>query len=93
MKYTLNYFIRKFSGIPRKKWTTGRYTRGNKRCALGHCGNIEDNDTLQSVSLDRLLSWNAVGVNDGIERFKYLGKDPRTRVLRALKLIKKGKSL
>ncbi len=37
-KFTVDFFINKFSAIPEEKWCTGVQTsRDNKHCALGHC--------------------------------------------------------
>lgn len=37
-KYTVQYYIDKFSKIPENKWTTNAFGEGNARCANGHCG-------------------------------------------------------
>lgn len=37
-KYTVDYFINKFSRIPTNKWTTGDYKKHGRYCALGHAG-------------------------------------------------------
>lgn len=38
MEYTVDYFISKFSVIPKDKWVKGTLERDGKHCALGHCG-------------------------------------------------------
>jgi len=37
-RYTIDYFINKFSAIPEELWCTGDFQDGNKFCAQGHCG-------------------------------------------------------
>lgn len=96
-KYTIDYFIKKFSAIPSKKWTTGTYDNGKgQKCALGHCGASEKYGpvTYESQTLSRIL-WELApvsNINDGISASTYRpkGKSPRTRILNALRLCKKA---
>lgn len=91
MKYTVNYFIKKFTQIPAKKWATRTYHKPGTGifCALGHCGIY----TEEAESLRRLIrnhtDYNIVAINDGypvVTNFKQ--KTPRGRVLAALNYIK-----
>jgi hypothetical protein len=50
MKYTIDYFIKKFKRIPQKNWITGDLNRNGKCCVLGHLG-INDNSSLSDDSL------------------------------------------
>ncbi len=107
-KYTVNYFINKFSKIPANRWTTKRFkTKTGKCCALGHCGDTDLSDgNKESNALFRLISKNLTmsvyTVND--ERIyvsrspfgyvsTYLGDTPKSRILAALELIKAGVKL
>jgi hypothetical protein len=105
-KYTVDYFIEKFSKIPDKFWCKSYYTSYDqgieKHCALGHCGfKCEDdggeNTTKEGKALIKLIITklrHAVSdINDGTyEEFVcMLGDDPKTRIINALKMIKEGK--
>jgi len=83
-KYTVDYFIDKFKAIPRNKWCTGVYEFYGQRCALGHCGETYGHQTRESMALRKLLpATTATNDQNGI------GKHPRTRILNALKALKK----
>lgn len=41
-KYNVDYFIKKFNAIPSKNWGTKQYKKGNRFCAMGHCGVFSD---------------------------------------------------
>lgn len=97
-KYTAEYFITKFEGIPKNKWTTGRlinYTTG-ARYAEGHClrGNsfaiTDEQDRLNDLMLTNFHAFAAT-IND---EHSYVGKDlgthPKERILNALALIASG---
>lgn len=85
-KYTLDYFIKKFSKIPKNKWCTGSYTDSNGlHCAIGHTFNVKGETSFinKLVHLTELTQ-----VNDGKNPFHKLGKHPRTRVVNYLKSLK-----
>lgn len=94
-KYDADYFIEKFKKIPANKWTTGilENEKGQK-CALGHCGlgGANSIDNTESLFLRNLFFeyLNSVlsNVNDDLHT-QYTQKSPKTRVLAALKDIKK----
>lgn len=89
MKYTVDYFINKFKNIPRNKWCISDYTDGyGKFCALGHCGENVRERTDESKVLHEFLSHNTIDINDGTHPH-YKQKHPRTRILAALREVKK----
>lgn len=97
-KYTVDYFIEKFSRIPKNRWTVNEFRNSKgQRCALGHCGETSVR-TPESLALHNLfvdfnafdLDFRPMLVNDGDGKYCKLGKHPRTRILRALRMIKKG---
>lgn len=93
MKYDVDYFIKKFTKIPAKKWTTGDYVDGNKRCALGHCGEHLSGSTDEARALNimflRQTALYVYCVNDGNNLY-FQQQTPRARILAALRYIKKG---
>jgi hypothetical protein len=95
--HTIDYFINKFKKIPSRKWCVGSFRRGNKFCALGHCGINDRSNTInrESKALVRILS--KLGpvsyINDGKWGYKPLGNNAKTRILKALKSVKKWKKL
>lgn len=96
MKYDVDYFIAKFSAIPKNKWTTKKYSDGNgAHCALGHCGATEETLVNTEVSALTQIIFDAFKyyvseIND-FENSLAAGKHPRTRILNALKYIKNKK--
>ncbi len=92
--FTVDFFIRKFSKIPARLWTTGQYVKGKKRCVLGHCGYRSDapyesarmGDVL-SKYFDDVLHWAAHSVNDG-NHPQFQQRTAKARILAALKWIK-----
>ena len=99
-KFTVDYFINKFSKIPDKKWITGVWSNNGKCCVLGHCGERNDgtlsktreSEALRSLTYEYL--WVApYSINDGFDELKMLGDTPKERVLTALELIKAGVSV
>lgn len=95
MKYTIDYFIKKFTKIPNSKWTVGDFIDSSgKSCALGHCGwcygNYETEEGLALIDLFSVSGISSVAqLNDGGGSYNTYGKTPRTRILRALKNLKK----
>lgn len=93
-KYTVDYFIKKFTAIPVSKWTIAEFHNNEhtKFCALGHCGlteekqNGEEGDALFELFSEHNL-WVDI-VND-IPDGQFLQKTPRGRILAALRWIKK----
>lgn len=94
MKYDVDYFIEKFTGIPSRLWCMGTLTDEHGRhCALGHCY-ASENGLISSDKLRDLFtrySHNVVLTNDDNMDYN-LGqgrKTPRGRILAALRWIKK----
>ena len=99
-KYTIDYFINKFTKIPANKWITNDYSNKaeTKFCALGHCGEREATLTRKAIFTRETLALKKIfrdtrftsitDVNDGNGGYWGLGKTPRTRILKALKSIK-----
>lgn len=99
MKYTVDYFIDKFSKIPNKFWITGRFDAPTvdhvKHCVLGHCWRkVGGPHTQESKALRNLFAeyfhtkpWM---INDSrFSNNQFPQKTPRGRILAALKKIKK----
>lgn len=60
-EYTVDYFIEKFSAIPKSKWKTGHLTcKNGAKCALGHCGvrEVDRENTTDQEVLDSLVGQN-----------------------------------
>jgi hypothetical protein len=99
MKYDAKYFLEKFDKIPEDKWITGKFIRGDKRCALGWCGQeYSGRLTIESMVLYAIL-YNHIHVpasiiNDGriigTINFTELGDTPKERIMNALILIEAG---
>jgi hypothetical protein len=99
-KYTVDYFIKKFSAIPAKKWCTGYFKLGNGHCALGHCGSVEYGSRAYQhtdegnalIGLTSRIGDNQYAcittINDGLDP-NFPQKTPRGRVLAALRQVKK----
>ncbi len=93
-KYTVEYFIKKFSKIPDSKWNVGDFISydGKKKCALGWCGmkNVDPKESLfgketkESTELENLLNNYVADINDG-RNPKYKQETPKARILAALK--------
>lgn len=88
-KYTVDYFIKKFSKIHYSKWTTGKYENNGKCCALGFCGTrFGTEENKEAKALINILGI-PVQINDNyIHRFNQ--KTPRARILAALREAKEG---
>ena len=97
MKYSIDYFLEKFYAIPTERWGTGSFKRGNRCCALGHCGTSgAGGQTIEGKALLKLLN-DATMINDGISPMSYfprdydkLGDNPKERIINAL-LLKKAR--
>lgn len=93
MKYDANYFIQKFEAIPENQWCTGIYVHEGTRCALGHCGVLNEDDG-EVVGEARGLciviesafgpTVNVTAINDG-EDHRFLQFTPKQRMLAALR--------
>lgn len=89
MKYDVDYFIKKFKAIPKEEWCIETFSDQKGRyCALGHCGVNAGYITPEASALERILYFNVAEINDGIDT-SFKGKHPRTRIVNALKQIKK----
>lgn len=92
-KFTVDYFIDKFSKIPEENWCTGMFTIGSAHCAYGHCGLGWDTSfTEESVALADLfikIRATIINVNDAIDYNPYQQPTPKQRILAALYDIKK----
>lgn len=96
MKYTVDYFIKKFKAIPANKWCIAKLKNDKgQKCALGHCRVKQKNSGAwiygkEGDALDKVLSGLTWAINDGLEREYKQFKSPRTRILKALNKVKKG---
>lgn len=94
MKHTVDYFIKKFKAIPNNKWITNQFVSEDGCCAFGHCGIRNDSSPSNNpeaqnlIRLFKRLRIDVANINDGYEN-KYQQKHPRTRILAALRDIKK----
>jgi hypothetical protein len=104
--YTLNYFINFFKSIPDHRWTESTLQEEGtvRMCALGHClahqnsdasklklYNLRGDESNGKVeALQHFLSGYAAEINDGRYHFDEYGKTPRGRILKALRLRKRG---
>ena len=90
MKFTPDYFIKKFDAIPESKWTTNAFKDKNGcKCALGHCGFTTGKPTPEGFALAewfRFIKTSVISVNDGF--YRELGSTPKERILNALLHIK-----
>lgn len=93
MKYTIDYFIKKFKAIPNDRWCQGSYTHPDgSHCALGHCGHRTlSGETLESKALGKLFGYRPLvaRINDGIDT-RYTQKTSKGRILAALNDLKQG---
>lgn len=94
-KYTVAYFIKKFSAIPLRKWTTGVWYNSmtGACCAQGHCGvrtsGIRTPESCALRDLFRGFSNSVTTVND-FKTKKFPQTTPRGRILAALRSLKKS---
>lgn len=113
-RFTADYFIKKFSKIPKSLWTTGDFENwpdedtGKQEvcmCALGHCGMSDDVlwdqakiKAPEAHALEYLFSdylgKHVADVNDNSADapnapHSFKGIHPRTRILNALRKIKR----
>jgi hypothetical protein len=101
-KYTVDFFLKKFSKIPVRRWTTAVFEKEGRRCALGHCGvkaMLQLNP--QGKALAEIFGWlpnagletkadRVAEINDKQPNYAGVkGKTPRTRILNALRMAKK----
>jgi len=97
-KYTVDYFIDKFSNIYESCWCTFAYTDPYlSHCALGHCGASESNPrTPESSALIALfdkVNLSVASVNDNDNRddelaYDCFGSTAKERILTVLTNIK-----
>lgn len=91
-EYTVDYFIKKFNKTHHSQWCTNilHNAKRTKFCVVGHCGESIDNfGTTESYSIMAVLGNKATDINDG-RIDKYQQKTPRSRILAALRDVKKG---
>lgn len=82
-RYSIDYFITKFGAIPHSRWTTEVLSKGEARCAFGHCGGYH---TAEAFALKGILEKSGENTVVGINDDYYKGyKHPRTRILHALR--------
>lgn len=90
MKYTIDYFIKKFEAIPEEKWTVGQYSDNeNNHCALGHCGArgfdiVTTTETEESIALRKLFERYGQRVADVNDNYTLFRSTPKSRILDAL---------
>jgi hypothetical protein len=92
-KYTVDYFIKKFTAIPDELWCVNHYrTSHGQRCASGWCGKTIHRTTVESLALNRLMGHflnHTEGINDNFcDSYSHLGDTPKERILVALENIK-----
>ncbi len=95
--YTADYFLKKFRHKPARLWCTGKYRRGNRHCAYGHCGrvNIHTEESRGLYFLFAGLNISVLSVNDkqrlaihmGVAR-KTAARGARARIMAVLRIIK-----
>lgn len=99
MTYDIDYFIKFFTSKPRNTWLVGSFVNDSstKFCALGHLGcRVDGRDNALGIAFCDLFPFgtNITSINNNTDgNYTNLGRHPRTRILNALKRIKKGKSL
>ena len=88
-------FIEKFKAIHGRKWYVGDFSneKQTRFCAFGHCRSSLNKQTrledkLQNLFITYLRTY-ADEVNDGKYGWKKLGSNPKTRILNALKTIRR----
>lgn len=93
--YDVDYFIGKFSKIPRSKWTTKSFEKEGKYCAIGHCGSFRlmgcdfhSDEGKALIELFKSEDLRVDKVNNGHDD-SFPGKTPKGRILAALGMIKK----
>ena len=103
-KYTLDYFIKKYSSIPAKSWCTGdyikNYVEGDKCCAVGHTLKYSKSakdyeatpETIALANLVKGLDYRLPEINDGHDE-RYPQKSIKARVLAFLKDMKAKEKL
>lgn len=85
-KYSIDYFINKFTKIPAEMWIIGKVNDDKGRCcALGFCNEMGEMDPL--VDLFKEKDLKVPWVNDGKD-IRFNQKSPKTRIIAALKWIK-----
>lgn len=57
-KFTAAYFIAKLESIPANRFTQNAFVKGNRKCALGHCGMRDDNSPYEAEQLNKLFQDN-----------------------------------
>ena len=91
-KYDADYFIEKFKKTHHSQWCVGvlHNVKRTKFCVRGHCGEtIENFGTSESYSIILILGYYTEDINDGVHK-NYQQKEPRSRILAALRDVKKG---
>jgi|SRR6476469_951419 len=95
MSYDVDYFIRKFEAIPDELWTTGKCVAGEKRCAIGHCGerSLRNDDDYGPeaqalISILGAFDTDVTDINDGCYLPENDPSTPKQRILKALYEIK-----
>lgn len=89
MNYDVDYFLNKFEAIPEEKWKTNSWkdSGDGRMCAHGHCGRGKDALSQESLSLNRILGFKVIAINDGWDE-RYQQPTPKQRILAALMDIK-----
>lgn len=69
MKYTVDYFIKKFEAIPEEMWISGIFFQNGKSCANDHCGmrlNLLEQEiiTTEAQGLQKVFSALPINVTD-----------------------------
>lgn len=100
--YDKEYFIKKLSYIPKRRWAVGKIKNFQSMCVLGHCGQkYPFITTIESEALiDLLAPFNKNGINriknvyyindNTGNEYAYLGDNPKDRIINALKLLQEN---
>ena len=78
--YTINFFINTLSGVTN--------TQINNNGVFNVVSPVYGSSSVKATTLDTFLGGNTQEITQGLGRFSVLGKTPRTRLLKALKLRK-----
>jgi hypothetical protein len=95
----INKYYTFFNKIPKTKWCTENFTRGDKHCAEGWLRSDYGKEVFgkeiskTSLTLQNIVYAAGAGatvhLNDGRGEFTKFGADPKTRILTAINKVKK----
>lgn len=87
IKYTIEWFIAKFTSIPAKNWTLGVLnTSDGRSCLLGHCGVTDyKKPTKEAKALHKILFGKNKYRNSNLYNLNDFTGRPRGTILNKLK--------